>query len=214
MPDRPPSSDPLAALLQDIGACSLCTSLPLGPQPLLQASRSARILLAGQAPGRKTHAAAVPFADASGERLREWLGIDRETFYDPARIAILPMAFCYPGTGSGGDLAPPPLCADSWRGRLLEHLPNLELTVPIGAYAQQWHLGRSAMSLTERVRDWRAHWPALVPLPHPSPRNNRWLKRNPWFEEELLPELRKRVAELVQPPERNRPGDGIAIRAS
>ncbi|MFA7596521.1 MAG: uracil-DNA glycosylase family protein [Novosphingobium sp.] len=197
MPDILLPSDPLAALLRDIGACSLCTDLPLGPKPLLQAGRSARILLAGQAPGRRTHAAAMPFADASGERLRDWLGIDRKTFYDPARIAILPMAFCYPGTGSGGDLAPPPLCAESWRERLLEHLPDVELTVLIGAYAQQWHLGRDGSSLTDRVRNWRAHWPAILPLPHPSPRNNRWLAQNPWFEVDLLPVLRARVAELV-----------------
>lgn len=187
----------MSALLGRVRSCALCPELPLGPKPLLQAAPNARILLAGQAPGRKTHAAALPFADASGDRLRAWLGIDRDTFYDPDRIAILPMAFCYPGTGSGGDLAPPALCADSWRDQLLEYLPKVELTIAIGAYAQQWHLGRDMKSLTQRVRDWRDHAPAIIPLPHPSPRNNGWLKANPWFEEDLLPSLRERVAQLV-----------------
>lgn len=197
MTEHPTTTRPLEALLRQVRGCVLCTDLPLGPQPLLQADSRARILLAGQAPGRRTHAAALPFADASGDRLRDWLGIGREIFYDPARVAILPMAFCYPGTGPGGDIAPPPLCAQSWRAPLLKHLPNIELTILIGAHAQQWHLGRDAASLTERVRGWRDRWPALAPLPHPSPRNNRWLKTNPWFERELLPVLRERVAALV-----------------
>jgi uracil-DNA glycosylase len=197
MPSVSPPAEDLSALLQEIRLCSFCPDLPLGPMPLLQASRKARILLAGQAPGRKTYASGMPFGDASGDRLRNWLGIGRDIFYDPERIAIVPMAFCYPGTGKGGDLAPPTLCADSWRERLLQHLPNIELTVPIGAYAQQWHLGTDTASLTHRVRNWREHWPTLIPLPHPSPRNNRWLKINPWFEEDLLPMLRERVAQLV-----------------
>lgn len=197
MPDHKTATGTLEALLRQVRSCSLCPGLPLGPQPLLQADPQAKILLTGQAPGRKTHAAGLPFADASGDRLREWLGVSAETFYDPAKVAILPMAFCYPGTGSGGDLAPPPLCAQSWRAPLLEHLPNIELTILIGAYAQQWHLGRQTASLTQRVRNWQDRWPSLVPLPHPSPRNNRWLKNNPWFEQDVLPELRKRVAALI-----------------
>jgi uracil-DNA glycosylase len=153
----------------------------------------ARVLIAGQAPGRRVHASGVPFDDASGDRLREWMGIPREVFYDAEQVAILPMAFCFPGTGKSGDLPPRPECAAMWRERLLVYLPSVEVALLVGRYAQAYHLQREA-PLTETVRAWRAHWPGIVPLPHPSPRNNLWLSRNPWFEKELLPELPGRIA--------------------
>jgi uracil-DNA glycosylase len=176
----------------------LCAAhLPLGPRPVLQAHASARILIAGQAPGRKVHASGVPFDDASGERLRAWLGMGRETFYDPRQVAILPMGFCYPGTGRSGDLPPRPECAPAWRQSLLGHLPHLRLTLVLGQYALAWHLPGHRGTLTGAVRQWRNHGPALLALPHPSPRNNGWLRQNPWFEAELLPELRTRVARAL-----------------
>lgn len=188
----------LATLLTDVRACTLCAAhLPLGPRPVVQIHASARILVAGQAPGRKVHASGIPFDDASGERLRDWLGVTRETFYDPKQFAILPMGFCYPGTGTSGDLPPRPECAPAWRQKLLSHVPKLELSLLIGQYAQAYHLPGARTSLTELVQAWREHWPKVVPLPHPSPRNNIWLKRNPWFGDELLPVLRKRVAQVL-----------------
>jgi uracil-DNA glycosylase len=188
----------LPALLTEIRACTLCTGhLPLGPRPVLQAAVSARILIAGQAPGRKVHDTGIPFNDASGERLRNWLGLSREQFYDDSQIAIVPMGFCYPGTGKSGDLPPRPECAAAWRGALLAQLKNIELTLVIGQYALAYHLPDAGKSVTESVRAWRQHWPHTLPLPHPSPRNNLWLRRNPWFEEEVLPALRTRVAEVL-----------------
>lgn len=185
-------------MLEEVRRCTLCAPhLPLGPRPVLQADRRARILVASQAPGRKVHVSGVPFADASGERLREWLGISSPTFYDPEQVAILPMGFCFPGTGKGGDLPPRPECAVAWREKLLDHLARVKLTLLIGQYAQAYHLPESHASVTESVRAWRKHWPGIVPLPHPSPRNNVWLRRNPWFEKEVLPELRGRVAEVL-----------------
>ena len=185
----------LAALLAEIRGCRLCAEhLPLGPRPVVQFHPSARILVAGQAPGRKVHESGIPFDDASGERLRSWLGLPRETFYDPKLVAILPMGFCYPGTGSSGDLPPRPECAPAWRERLLGRLTKLQLTVVIGRYAQAYHLRDETTSLTDIVRRWRDYGPGIVPLPHPSPRNNIWLARNPWFEKELIPVLRKRVS--------------------
>jgi uracil-DNA glycosylase len=160
---------------------------------------SARILIAGQAPGRKVHDTGVPFNDASGERLRAWLGMSREVFYDAERVAILPMGFCFPGTGKSGDLPPRPECALAWRAALLSRLKKLRLTLVIGQYAQAYHLPGAGESLTEVVQAWRRHWPDTVPLPHPSPRNNLWLKRNPWFEQELIPVLRNRVAQVLAP---------------
>ena len=178
-------------------ACTSCPQLPLGPKPILQLHPAAKILIAGQAPGRKTHHKGVPFDDPSGDRLRDWLGINRATFYDEKRLAILPMAFCYPGTGKSGDLPPPKQCADEWRERLLGLLPNIELTLVIGQYALDWHLGeRQSRTLTETAKRWREFWPQQLPMPHPSPRNNRWLKNNAWFAEEVLPTLQQRVAEL------------------
>ena len=189
---------PLSSLLAEVHACSLCAQhLPLGPRPVLQVHAAARILVAGQAPGRKVHETGVPFNDASGDRLRAWLGVSREVFYDEKKIAILPMGFCFPGTGKSGDLPPRPECAPTWRKPLLSRLKHLELTLLIGQYAQAYHLPGRGASLTEVVSGWRDHWPRVVPLPHPSPRNNLWLKRNPWFEEELLPMLRVRVAAVL-----------------
>ena len=186
-------------LLAEVRACTICAkSLPLGPRPILQVHPKARILIAGQAPGRKVHESGVPFADASGDRLRDWLGVTREVFYDPKHIAILPMGFCYPGTGKSGDLPPRPECAPAWRRELLDSLTALRLTLVIGQYAQEYHLAEAGDSVTDVVRQWKAHWPDVVPLPHPSPRNNIWLKKNPWFERELLPKLRRRVAAVLK----------------
>lgn len=190
----------VSSLLQDVRACRLCErSLPLGPRPVLQVSSHARILIAGQAPGKRVHESGVPFDDASGERLRAWMGIGKDTFYDPARIAILPMGFCYPGTGKSGDLPPRRECAVAWRERILAELGHLRLTLVIGQYAQKWHLPSAQGSLTETVRAWQEHAPGHFPLPHPSPRNNGWLKKNPWFASDLLPALRARVWNALEP---------------
>jgi len=189
----------LPALLADVRACTRCAEhLPLGPRPVLQVHGSARILIAGQAPGRKVHASGVPFDDASGERLRAWMGVTREQFYDAKQVAILPMGFCYPGTGGSGDLPPRPECAPAWRDALMARLKKLQLTLIIGRYAQDWHLPRHGGTLTEAVQAWRAHWPHALPLPHPSPRNNGWLERNAWFETDVLPALRARVAAVLR----------------
>jgi uracil-DNA glycosylase len=189
----------LTALLEEVRHCRICEpELPLGARPVLQCAKSARILIAAQAPGSKVHATGIPFDDASGKRLRSWMGIDHALFYDPASIAILPMGFCYPGTGKSGDLPPRAECAPTWRKRLLQQLPQIKLTLVLGQYAQSWHFDNKAASLTARVMGWRDYWPAMLPLPHPSPRNNRWLKQNPWFETEILPELQKRVDQLLR----------------
>lgn len=190
--------NPLESLLTKVRACTLCAEhLPLGPRPVVQAHPSARILIAGQAPGRKVHETGLPFNDASGDRLRGWLGMSREVFYDPVQVAILPMGFCFPGTGKSGDLAPRPECAPAWRQELLSHLKNLQLTLAIGHYAQAYHLPNGAASVTEAVQAWQQFWPHIVPMPHPSPRNNAWLKRNAWFERELVPALRRRVVQVL-----------------
>ncbi len=184
----------LTQLLAEVRSCTICAQhLPHGPRPVVQIHPNARVLIAGQAPGRKVHESGVPFDDASGDRLREWMGIDRERFYDPKTLAILPMGFCYPGTGKSGDLPPRPECAPAWRQALLDRLPRLGLTLVVGQYAITDHFGKSSSTLTERVRAWRDAGPNVIPLPHPSPRNNIWLKRNPWFTDELVPELRRRV---------------------
>ena len=165
---------------------------------MLQVHPAARILIAGQAPGRKVHESGVPFDDASGERLRSWMGVTREVFYDSTRIAILPMGLCFPGAGRSGDLPPRPECAPLWRQRLLDQMPQLELTLVIGEYAQRWHLPSAAPTqVTGTVADWRSHWPAVLPMPHPSPRNNIWLKINPWFVADVVPALQMRVAEML-----------------
>jgi uracil-DNA glycosylase len=155
-------------------------------------------LICGQAPGRITHHKNIPFDDPSGNRLRDWRGVDRAVFYDPSKIAIIPMGFCFPGTGSSGDLPPPPICAQTWRTPLIESLPNVELTLIIGQYAIDWHLGRNRrLNLTSRVKSWADDWPDKLVTPHPSPRNNRWLKNNPWFEADVIPELQSRVKALL-----------------
>lgn len=188
----------LPTLLARVRACTLCAAyLPAGPRPVLQVHGAARILIASQAPGRRVHGTGVPFDDASGDTLRAWLGVDRATFYDARRFAILPMGFCYPGNGRSGDLPPRPECAPAWRERLLAHLPRVELTLVIGAYAQRWHLDEPR-SVTAAVRDWRRRRPRVLPLPHPSPRNRAWLRNNPWLEEEVLPALGERVRSLLQ----------------
>jgi uracil-DNA glycosylase len=186
------------ALLAEIAACQLCAAhLPHGIRPVLQISPQSRILIAGQAPGRKVHASGVPFDDASGERLRGWLGISREQFYNPQLVAILPMGFCYPGTGKSGDLPPRPECAPAWREQVLSLLKGRQLTVVVGQYAQAYHLPIQRRSVTEHTLAWRESWPHIIALPHPSPRNNLWLKRNPWFEIDLLPVLKAEVAKII-----------------
>lgn len=189
----------LSPLLAEMRACRLCEAeLPLGPRPIVQASASARLLIVGQAPGTAVHRTGIPFNDPSGDRLRDWLGIDRETFYDPARVAILPMGLCYPGKGKGGDLPPIPRCAPLWHPRLRALLPKLELTLLIGGYAQAYYLGdRQGKSLTETVERWQEFLPDFFPTPHPSPRNTRWLRDRPWFEAEVVPVMRARAQALI-----------------
>ena len=188
----------ISPVLNSVRACKFCSDLALGPKPIVQLNPNAKILIAGQAPGRKTHHKGIPFDDPSGERLRDWMGINRDIFYNESAIAILPMAFCYPGTGKSGDLPPPSQCAEQWRTQLLKLLPNIELTLVIGQYALDWHLGdKQHRTLTETVSQWQDYWPELLPIPHPSPRNNRWLKNNPWFSDEVLPELKTQVASLL-----------------
>ena len=148
----------------------------MGPRPVVQIGTGARILIAGQAPGRRVHESGVPFDDPSGDRLREWMGVTKEIFYDSEKVGILPMGFCYPGTGKSGDLPPRRECAPEWRERLLAAMPAIELTIVLGQYAQEYHLPDRAKTLTETVRQWEGYWPSAIPLPHPSPRNNRWLK--------------------------------------
>ncbi|MEP3226720.1 MAG: uracil-DNA glycosylase family protein [Parasphingorhabdus sp.] len=195
----PANSRKLQSLLSDIRACKICENLPLGPQPLLQAGSSSKILIAGQAPGSKTHIKGRPFDDLSGRRLRSWLGVTEEQFYDPTLFAIVPMGFCFPGTGKGGDLPPRPECANQWRNRLLDEVENIELTLILGQYALDWHLGaRKSKTLTKTVERWQEFWPLALPLPHPSPRNIRWFKANPWFEDEVIPQLQDRVASLIK----------------
>ena len=189
----------LPALLKEVRACTVCAAhLPLGPRPVVQASASARILIAGQAPGRKVHETGIPFDDVSGNRLRQWLGLSPEVFYDETKLAILGMGFCFPGTGKSGDLPPRPECAPIWRAPLLSQLKNIRLTLVLGQYAMAYHLPGRGKTLTEVVTGWRRDWPLVVPLPHPSPRNQAWLKRNPWFESELLPVLRLRITEVLR----------------
>lgn len=185
----------LSSLIAAAKACRICEAhLPLGPAPLFQLRASARLLIAGQAPGRIAHRSGTPFDDASGDRLRSWLGIDRPTFYDASRVALLPMGFCYPGSSASGDLAPRPECASAWRASFLRKLAAIELTLVIGRYAMDYHLPGRKKRVTEAVRAWRRFWPAIVPLPHPSPRNQVWFRRNPWFDRELIPALKERVA--------------------
>ena len=184
----------LDRLLADIRACTTCAAqLPLGPRPVLRAGRSARLLVVGQAPGTKVHATGIPWNDPSGDRLRDWLQLDREQFYDEARIAIIPMGLCYPGKGKSGDLPPRPECAPQWHEQLLRQLPELRLRLLIGKYAQDYYLGCRGQSLAETVRNFRNYLPDYFPLPHPSPRNLRWFRNHPWFEAEVIPALRRQL---------------------
>lgn len=188
---------PLVDVLTEAKACQLCADLlPHHPRPVVKASASARLLIIGQAPGLKVHESGVPWDDQSGNRLRHWLGISRELFYDETKIAIVPMGFCYPGKGRSGDLPPRPECAPRWHAPLLKHMPDIRLTLLIGQYAQRYYLENASHTLTATVASWRDYLPDYFVLPHPSPRNQIWLKKNQWFEEEVLIELRKRV-ELV-----------------
>lgn len=190
---------PFAVLKRNAAACQVCAAhLPLGPRPVFQAEATARLLIAGQAPGRRVHETGVPFDDASGDRLRAWLGIDRTTFYDSRRVAILPMGFCYPGAAKSGDLPPRPECAPLWRTSFLAEMPSVGLTLVVGQYAQSAYLGAACKTtLTETVRAWDEYGPRLAPLPHPSPRNNIWLAKNRWFEAQVLPALRTRIASIL-----------------
>lgn len=185
--------------IEDIRSCTICApSLPAGPRPVFQVSKTAKILIVGQAPGRRVHETGIPFDDPSGDRLREWMGIGKDVFYDASKIAIVPMGFCYPGSGKSGDLPPRLECADKWRKTLLAQLDSIKLTLIIGQYAIKWHLNSTAKkTLTETVEAWRDYWPENVVLPHPSPRNNIWLKKNQWFESEILPELKVYIEKLL-----------------
>ncbi|WP_376988265.1 uracil-DNA glycosylase family protein [Bosea sp. R86505] len=203
--------DGLEALLAELRACRICRDAPLRgrplphePRPVIQASATARLCIAGQAPGTRVHASGQPFTDPSGVRLRGWLGLDESRFYDAAKVAIVPMGHCFPGLDAkGGDRPPRSECAPVWRERVFAALPAVELVLAIGRHAQLWHLREvAAGTLSETVADWRTIWarpdrPRILPLPHPSWRNNAWLRRNPWFEVELVPVLREEVARLV-----------------
>ncbi len=189
----------LLDLLSEVRSCRHCEAeLPLGPRPVVRASPSARLLIIGQAPGTAVHASGIPWDDPSGKRLRQWLGVSPEQFYDESAVAIMPMGFCYPGRGKSGDLPPPTACAPRWHEALLARMPAIEVVLLIGRYAQDRYLGQSRETLTQRVRRWRDFQPRYFPLPHPSPRNTLWLKRNPWFEAEVVPALRARVGFIFE----------------
>ena len=193
-----PDLDPL---LDEIRACRVCAAaMPHEPRPVIRAAPSARIMIVGQAPGTRVHASGKPFTDPSGDRLRDWLGVDEDTFYDTSRIAIVPMGFCFPGLDAkGGALPPRKECAPLWQARVRAALPDVRLTLLVGQYAQRFHLGsRMQQTLTETVRRGEDYGPEFLPLPHPSWRNNVWLKKNPWFEEKILPMLRCRMKELLR----------------
>lgn len=194
-----PEYPSLEALLAAVRACRACEShLPLGPRPILQASFTARILIVGQAPGLRVHQTGIPWDDPSGERLREWMGVGKEIFYDATRIAIIPMGYCYPGRGESGDCPPRRECAELWLDRLLAKIPRIELTLLIGHHAQRHFLrSRRKRTLAETIKAWAEYVPQYVPLPHPSPRNTPWFQRHPEFEQQLLPELRTRIAALL-----------------
>ena len=193
------TSQLLSETLKRVRACEHCVEhLPFGARPVLQLGVEAKVLIVAQAPGSKVHATGIPFNDPSGDRLRIWMGVEKAQFYDANQIAILPMGFCYPGKGKSGDLPPRKECAELWHDQLLAMMPNIELTLIVGQYAIAWHLPETKkQSLTNTVKAWREYWPRQLPLPHPSPRNNIWLKRNDWFEGEIIPSLQKRVTSLL-----------------
>lgn len=205
MTNQATPSIPLKDVVDNIRECTLCEShLPHGVRPVVQLSRSAKILIIGQAPGRRVHESGIPWDDPSGDRLREWMQLTKELFYDPAKIAIMPMGFCYPGTGKTGDLAPRKECATTWHDRVLEQLPNIQLTLLIGQYAQKYYLKSlepktsKNLSLTQRVRAWESYLPNYLPMPHPSPRNQIWLKKNSWFERDVVPFLQQKIQLALQ----------------
>lgn len=192
--------DEMESLLRGIRACRVCeTELPLGPRPIVKASKTAKILIIGQAPGTKVHETGIPWNDPSGNRLREWMDVDSATFYDENRIAIMPMGFCYPGhIEKGGDAPPRPECAPLWHDKLKEQMSSIQLTLLVGQYAQRYYLGkRGKKTLTETVRCWQEYQPDSFVTPHPSWRSATWLKKNPWFEEEILPVMRARIKDLL-----------------
>jgi uracil-DNA glycosylase len=192
-------SGALDRLLQEVRTCRVCEAqLPFEPKPVLRAGRTARLLIVGQAPGTRVHQSGIPWNDPSGNRLREWLRIDRDLFYNERRIAIIPMGFCYPGKGASGDRPPRPECAPLWHERLLAQLPGLRLRVLVGKYAQDYYLGTRRQSLAETVRAFEDYLPEYFPLPHPSPRNMRWFRNHPWFELEVVPALRALIAEILK----------------
>lgn len=192
-------AESLISLLKKVRACEVCAAyLPFPPRPILSAGKDARLMIVGQAPGRRVQETGIPWNDPSGDRLRDWLHVSREVFYDENRIAIIPIGFCYPGKGNSGDLPPRPECAPLWQARLRAALPNVELTLLVGNYSQAYYLGERAQgTLTETVHHYRDYLPEFLPMPHPSPRNQVWLRRNPWFEKDVLPLLRRRVAALL-----------------
>jgi uracil-DNA glycosylase len=189
------SGPQVAALLEEIRPCTVCAaSLALGPRPIVQFSATARIVIIGQAPGARVHASGVPWNDPSGDRLRDWTALSAAEFYDPAKVALVPMGFCYPGAGSDGDLPPRPECAPLWHDRVLALLPEDRLTLLVGSYAQKRYLETARNgTLTEAVRNFALYTPTQFPLPHPSWRSGGWMKRNPWFESDVLPSLRSAV---------------------
>lgn len=200
-PADPGAAETFDELLARVRACTVCAArLPYPPRPILVASPTARLLIVGQAPGRRVHETGIPWNDPSGDQLRAWLGMTREQFYDATRIAIVPTGLCYPGTVKGSDLPPCPECAPLWHPLLRAAMPDIRLTLLVGAYAQAYYLGaRRGRTLAATVHAWRDYAPEFFPLPHPSPRNRRWLKQNPWFEAEVLPALRERVGAVLAP---------------
>lgn len=189
----------LGSLTNEVRECTLCSEyLPFEPRPILSPSSTAKVLIIGQAPGAKVHTTGVPWNDPSGDKLREWMGIGRDIFYKNKKIAIVPTAFCYPGKGPSGDLPPRPECAPLWHPKLLKLMPNIELTLLIGMYAQNYYLKENRKrTLTETVQAWEEYLPQYLPMPHPSQRNRIWLKKNPWFEKEVVPMLKERIQDLL-----------------
>ena len=193
------NTESLNGLVTQVRACTICAPhLPDGIRPVVQANSKAKILIAGQAPGRRVHASGIPFDDPSGDRLRDWIGVTPKQFYNSELFAIVPMGFCYPGTGKSGDLPPRPECAATWRARLLRQLPGIETSLVIGKYAHEYHFGKNNLTVTKLVENWQQYWPGQIPLPHPSPRNNIWLKKNPWFEAEVVPVMRAHITSLLK----------------
>nr|TFG54601.1 MAG: uracil-DNA glycosylase family protein [Hyphomicrobiales bacterium] len=201
MTARPKGAADLSRLLREIRACRICADvLPHAPRPVLRLKPGVRLCIVGQAPGLRVHKTGIPFNDPSGDRLRDWMGVSRDEFYDQNKIGIVPMGFCFPGyTDKGADMPPRRECAKAWRARLFEAAPDIPFFLVVGGYAQAYHLkGRTKRNVTETVRSWREYTPLVIPVPHPSWRNNFWLKKNPWFEQELLPYLKRRVRRVLR----------------